>query len=380
MSIQRSGDNQNFFGAPPVVKHDAIRVDDVLIDGDRNDVIRISHARGDGNDLIDATDRRTGASNFRVDSNGNVISNGVSVTSELAAATHLDDGASNELVKRNQAAGTQIDNLHCVASTTNYTETYPPAGLFFDRGTCDESLDLVGDGQISYIPYDSNDQQITTRQFLFGRAQPLAGQTMAQTDHKRDGLTFVDETNDHEVQLCVNEDIPTLILAGAKSTTTDGNNFVKPVCPVIDIRNANDDTVFAVYDDGFVRQKGHHSTDPDALASGHYSSMVAGDGSVFVGSSRISYDRAAHKLTLHTLKHQIPAFLQSYNLPANQVPLALDQMTVHGWIALARTFLNNPKLEASDVFPLATTADWDEGSIDQGRPPSPRRLPPGPQR
>ena len=47
------------------------------------------------------------------------------------------------------------------------------------------------------------------------------------------------------------------------------------------------------------------------------------------------------------------------------VPLALDQMTVHGWVALARTYLSNARLEVSDVFPVANTQDWDAGSITQ---------------
>ena len=94
MLTQRSGDSRPHFSGERITQHDSLRVDDVVIDGDNTDVIRITHNRADGIDLIDATDRRTGTKNFRVDSHGNVVSNGVSVTTEVGAATHLDDGAS----------------------------------------------------------------------------------------------------------------------------------------------------------------------------------------------------------------------------------------------------------------------------------------------
>ena len=38
-------------------------------------------------------------------------------------------------------------------------------------------------------------------------------------------------------------------------------------------------------------------------------------------------------------------------------------MTVHGWVALARTFLSNPRIEVTTVLPSAN-ADWDAIDID----------------
>ena len=366
--------------------HESINVDNgaVHIDPDHSThVIRIEHDKGDGKDILRAVDNATGTNTARIDSDGIAVlhdvyyhstaTGGTSTLDDLdtsvennalvlANASAIDTGTVDNLVKRSQANGTEVDNLHVVARTSGYTASYPPAGLYFNQGTCDDSLDLLGLGQLSFQPYDGSGNAITSRSFSFGRAMPLSGQTRAQADPRRDGLLIEDDAVNHSTEIMCSNELPTIRLVGTKATTTS-NGYTEPVCPVIDVQDGTGTTRFAVFDDGFVVQKGHQDTDPDALNSGHFGSVIAGDNSVYVGSSRLSYDRTAHKLTLHTLKHQIPTFLQSAGLPSASVPLALDAMTVHGWVALARTYLNNSRLQVSDVFPFANSGDWNAGGF-----------------
>ena len=192
---------------------------------------------------------------------------------------------------------------------------------------------------------------------------PESGETRTTADARRDGILIEDEAVGHTAEIMCSNELPTIRLIGSKETTTDVNSYTYPVAPVFEVRDGSGVRTFAVYHDGFVIQRGHTDTDPDALNAGHFESVVAGDGSVFVGSGRLSYDRTAHQLTLHTLKHQIPTFLQGHSLGIGSVPLALNAMTVHGWVALARTFLSNHRLEVSDVFPSANTGDWNAGGF-----------------
>ena len=288
----------------------------------------------------------------------------------LQAATHLDDGTANTLVLRNQAAGTSIDNLHVIANATNYTQSFPPAGLYFTTGTCSESLDLVAHGQLAFQPYTANGSPITSRTFAFGRAVPEQGETISQADAKRDGLLIQDDAVDHSCEIMCSNELPTVRLVGSKATTTNAQTqFVSPVCPVFEVQDGTGNVTFAVFDDGFVLQKGHQDTDEDALNSGHFSSVVSGDGSVYIGSTRLSYDRATQKLVVAQLKSAIPVYLAGKGIVAAQITEAYDQINVHGWVARARTLLSDTRLTVRDVFPYAN-ADWDDQTIGDHAPTS----------
>ena len=121
--------------------------------------------------------------------------------------------------------------------------------------------------------------------------------------------------------MCSNE-LPTIRLIGSKTTTTV-NGFTEPVCPVLEVQDGAGAARFAVFDDGFVVQKGHNDTDTDALNSGHFSSIVAGDNSVYIGSCRMSYNRPARALHFETLKGAYPSSCSSAasgSLPARRQP------------------------------------------------------------
>ena len=304
MTVVRSGGTALFTGTAIVVpehtQHESVNVDGgaVHIDADDSEhVLRIKHSTGDGVDVFAAVDKDTGVKTAFIDSSGvadvsdvrwgvnNTSLNqfATSIQADFDAATANDDGATNNLVKRGQAHGTKIDNLQVIASDTNYkpgeANPYPPAGLFFTRGACTESLDLLDDGQLFFQPYDSQGSPIEGRRFTFGRAQPLVGETITEADSRRDGILVEDATADQSCEVLCSNELPTIRIVSTKATTTV-NNFTGPVCPVIQVSDGAGNTNYAVYDDGFVTQKGHQDSDPDALNSGHFDALVTGDKSV----------------------------------------------------------------------------------------------------
>ena len=100
---------------------------------------------------------------------------------------------------------------------------------------------------------------------------------------------------------------------------------------------------------------------PGDIAATVHSSVIAGDGSVYVGSSRYSYDRANHAMTLHMLKmSHIPVYLQGLNFTAANLPAGHveNDMSVRKWLVHARDFLDEEELDVKDLFPT-TNADWD---------------------
>ncbi|MCH2254973.1 MAG: hypothetical protein MK365_17725, partial [Vicinamibacterales bacterium] len=290
----------------------------------------------------------------------------------VVEAATAEDGNTQlyTLVKRDPVTGTKIDNLHVVADTVGYDPSggFPPAGLYFTQGTCTGDLELLDNAQLVFVPVDNSGNSIDTRHFVFGRAEPYVGETTATSDEKRDGLLIEDTAVGISTEIMCSNSLPTLRMKGDKATTTT-NNFVSPVCPVVEIQNGADETTFAVYDDGFVVAKGHHRSDVDALNSGHFSTVVTGDGSVYIGSARISYNRTTNEIEWVRLKNQIPVYLAALNFQDSDIsPLGTPyaEIPVHTWIVFARLFTGNMRLTARDVFP-AENSDWRSLTINTGR-------------
>jgi len=394
MTVVRAGGSTftgtGTFGDSEHTAHESINVDGgaVHIDADDSEhVLRVKHDKDDGVDILCAIDNTTGSTTARIDSAGvahvtNVITPSVNVNDIIetiegvvissaqsigaindivSAATATDDGTANNLVIRDQAVGTNIDNLHVIASAANYTNTFPPPGLYFTTGTCSESVDLIADARLDFQPYSPGGSPVSSRNFSFGRAVPLVGETPAEADHRRDGLLIEDDAVNHSCEIMCSNELPTVRLVGSKATTTSGG-YTEPVCPVIEMQDGTGTTQYAVYDDGFVVQRGHQDTDPDALNSGHFNSVLTGDGSVYVGSCRLSYDRAAKALRFSTLKEAVPVFLAGKGVSAAPSGHTLASMTVHAWVAYARQHQSNERLSVHDVFP-AGSDDWDDAAI-----------------
>ena len=378
------GEEPVFIGSEVALhtEHDSINVDQGRVQIDAHDdehVIRVKHDKNDGVDILHAVDRTTNAVTMQIESSGIVrapdiyyFANGGTESlvelngyvennvTALAAASATDVGTDN-VVRRDQALGTEIDNLHVVADSSNYTATFPPAGLYFTEATGRGELNMIEDGRIRFQPYDVDGSALVDRTFAFGRAVPEAGETDVTADARRDGLLLEDATLDQSVELMVSNTLPTLRLIGTKATATSGGH-TEPVCPVIDVQDGTEISRFAVYDDGFVVQRGHQDVLPDALNAGHFSSVLAGDESVYIGSCKLSYDRAAKALRFRTLKEAIPVYLAGKGVTAAPVGHTLASMTVHGWVAYARTHQSNERLTVHDVFPPAN-ADWEDATI-----------------
>jgi hypothetical protein len=375
MTVVHSGGSALFTGTAIETghtTHESVNVDEgaVHIDADDADqVLRIKHDKNDNVDILAAIDNTTGIKTAHINSAGTAyVSNVITATANLndlstgqLQASATDDGALSNLVKRDQANGTNIDNLHVIASATNYTNSFPPAGLYFTAGTCSQSLDLIADSNIAFQPYTSGGSPITTRTFAFGRAVPLVGESAAQADEKRDGLLIQDDAVDHSCEIMCSNALPTLRIVGTKAQVTSAG-YTEPVCPVIEVQDGTGTVRYAVYDDGFVVQKGHQDTDPDALNSGHFHSVIAGDSSMYIGSCRLSYDRPNKTLLIRRLKEQVPVFLANKGVTGAPAGHTLASMSVHAWVAYARTHQSNERLQVQDVFPNAN-ADWEAATI-----------------
>ena len=92
--------------------------------------------------------------------------------------------------------------------------------------------------------------------------------------------------------------------------------------------------------------------------------MIVGDSSIYIGSCRISYDRPNKTLLIRRLKEQVPAYLAALGVTAAPQGHTFASMTVHAWVAHARTHQTNNRLQVHDVFPAANNAaDWEAATI-----------------
>ena len=254
-------------------------------------------------------------------------------------ATHLDDG-SDKVVKRDSASMTFINNLVVKADEVNRsTSLYPPPGLLFDKAICETSLTCVEDAQVIFQPYTSGGAEITGRSYQFGRAE--------DSDDEKDGLHFQDITDaqDHmRVRLNVGKTQPSLLLVGKKNSGV----------PMFEIRNHAGDTMFAVDEEGGVVYKGH--ADGTHTNESHQGSIALNDNSLYIGSTRLSFDRPNGELIMHVIA-RVPAYLTAlgYSLTPPEV---YSDHSVHDYCKFARDLASDQRLKISDVFPFATTADW----------------------
>ncbi|MAD46761.1 MAG: hypothetical protein CMH98_17340 [Oceanospirillaceae bacterium] len=101
----------------------------------------------------------------------------------------------------------------------------------------------------------------------------------------------------------------------------------------------------------------------EVLATENEEEGLFGDGTVYIGSARLSFNRSNYVLKIKVLKpDHIPKFLsdQGYttaNLPAGRT---INTMNVRRWRNTARNFTGTTTLQASDLFPGGSLSDdWD---------------------
>ena len=238
------GEDPVFVGAEVQVhtEHGSIDVDQGRVHIDAHDdehVIRVRHGLNDGVDILHAVDRSTDAVTMRIESSGIVSAPDVTfgssqsllaLSNTVADASATDVGTDN-LVLRDQALGTEIDNLAVVADSSSYTANFPPPGLYFTQATGRGELNMIEDGRIRFQPYDVDGTAIMDRTFSFGRAVPVTGETDVTADARRDGILLEDATQDQSAEMMVSNAMPTLRLIGSKVQQTTGDH-TEPVCPV----------------------------------------------------------------------------------------------------------------------------------------------------
>ena len=124
---------------------------------------------------------------------------------------------------------------------------------------------------------------------------------------------------------------------------------------MFEIRNHAGDTMFAVDEEGGVVYKGH--ADGTHTNESHQGSIALNDNSLYIGSTRLSFDRPNGELIMHVIA-RVLAYLTAlgYSLTPPEV---YSDHSVHDYCKFARDLASDQRLKISDVFPFATTADGD---------------------
>ena len=104
----------------------------------------------------------------------------------------------------------------------------------------------------------------------------------------------------------------------------------------------------------YVDSQGHMSGEGEF----HAMSSATGDNSNYIGSSRFSYDRTNHVVTLHRLKtDHVPAYLAGRGITTGDLSDPINNMTIVDWVNFAKSHLDED-LTISQIFPHTTTGDW----------------------
>ena len=148
----------------------------------------------------------------------------------------------------------------------------------------------------------------------------------------------------------------TLLILNANPAVTDGTEDIFIACTRK--KGTETELVFRINNDGslFFKHNFGDVTQHAKLAS----SIVTADSSVYVGSCRLSYDRAAHLLEMRRLKlNHVPLYLQGRGFTAADLPSTHVQndMSVRKWLVHARTHFGEEELDVRDVFP-PDSDDW----------------------
>ena len=95
-----------------------------------------------------------------------------------------------------------------------------------------------------------------------------------------------------------------------------------------------------------------------------FDSVVASDSSVYIGSGKISYNRATHAMVFQKLKLTgLPKYFTDLGYTNVNLPSGYDlsAMSVQRYLALARDLADDTTLHVKDVFPAANaTSDWED--------------------
>ena len=117
------------------------------------------------------------------------------------------------MVKRSAEIGTAIDNLVVAGREADYNPAgnanglyaegdYPPPGLTVVDQYATGQINMLQHCNLSFSPYDNATPaaEIVTKNFYFGRAPPVVGETVQNADSDRDGL-FIEDAQSGQTTL-----------------------------------------------------------------------------------------------------------------------------------------------------------------------------------
>ena len=269
---------------------------------------------------------------FSVDHNGNVLSNGNSITQmvvvntgTLLNATH--NATENTIVKRaldSNISGTEFKVLSCERISSSGTA--PNIAVY--------------DGAVDYVAEDSNGNNVAGAVCRFGKDTV----NFDFATGSGDGLHL--ERNNNSVRIQTQLDAASLKIEGQKDTDT---NYIE----IYDEVNA---LIFSITKEGHLH--GAHLLDDlvDNLPDSEVHSSLNGHGSVYVGPVRISFE--SNKLTFKKLV-TIPTVLAAspYNVVSGDLGgRQPEDLSARQWLVLGRNKVSDHTVRAKDIFTNAS--EW----------------------
>ena len=150
--------------------------------------------------------------------------------------------------------------------------------------------------------------------------------------------------------------------------------------PIIAMRDAAGTLIWVLNAQGLMEHVSHSADDPTHAFAGStpaiaVDSVAVSDNSLYVGSAKLSFDRATNKLTFKRLKLTgLPKYFTDLGHDNTTLPSGynLAAMSVQRYLALARDLESDDTLHLKEVFPVAhESQDWeDAGDLLTGTVPT----------
>jgi hypothetical protein len=176
------------------------------------------------------------------------------------------------------------------------------------------------------------------------------------------GITGVEDNN--EIFIRLGKTQSTLHIKGEK-------NYGVSYITVLD---EDENTIFSVDRNGNVENNQLLNLDNRVVNNQNWiaatkasDSQAAGDSSLYIGSAKLEFNRAAYQLRHRTLATaHIPKYLSDAGYTAANLPTgkAINDLSCLEWLRSARTFLTLPNLQVDTVFPAANVGVDFGGLVD----------------
>ncbi len=235
-----------------------------------------------------------------------------------AATADETDTTAPTLVVRDRASGCRITNLAVRADTSaGYTGTFP--GLFFDQGTCSTKFSLVDDGQAEFVQADGIGDPISGEYTRFGWLSSgvhgldvstvAGGVTLVRggTVQVQSGTGQSDASPTTCFSVTADDGTSRQMIVDSRGTQHFFRTSVASDVAILSMREPDGTLVWMLNAQGLLEHASHSADDPTHVNAGSAppgsaDSFAVGDNSLYVGSAKLSFDRATNKLTFKRLK------------------------------------------------------------------------------